>query len=948
MILRVDMRHSEVTYEEFPEEWQFIGGRGLIAKIMNKEVPPDTAPLGAQNKLIFAIGPLAGTLAPQLGRVSVGGKSPLTLGIKEANAGGPAAQKLDRLGIRAIVIQGLPEKGGLYFLKIASGEAVLIPANEHKGMKNYELVERIHGEYGKGPAIISIGIGGERGYKAASISLTDMLGDPSRNAARGGLGAVMGSKGLKAIIIDDSGTPEITIADKVKFKETVRSWVDTIQKDVTCGLFSAFGTPFTVASNSYQGTMPGNNYTTGRPEGFKQVTGEVMKRNMMERGGRMHACMPGCVVKCSIIYNDIEGKRLASAYEYEGVGMLGTNLGISNHDDIARLKFICDDLGVDIIEVGSALGVAASAGKMKMGDVDSAMKLLTEIERGTELGNILASGVVATAKAFGISRVPAIRGQAIPAHEPRAVKGMGVTYTTSPMGADHTAGLTYRIPSQKTGQIANSLRAQIQAATCDTFGYCLNSVPGRQASIYVFLADLMSARYGVNLNRSHIFEIGKQTIRDELKFNDGAEFSKIYERYPAYLRTEPLPPTDNVFDVADSEIDQIWKRLEVFAEPRKIWEVRLPSLPSILFGTGVFRRLGERAKRLNISQALIIADPVMKKLGRVDEIQGMLEENGIDSIAFTEVEADPPVGLIEQAGQFYCENGCDGLVALGGGSSMDTAKATAVRVSHSGVLTEFENMVGGKAKIRPVLPPLICIPTTSGTGSETNQYAVITDKERSLKFTMMSEFMVPKLAIIDPCLCKTMPPAVTADTGIDALAHCVEAYVGTSDAYHPFYEALALYGTKLIGRSLRVAYHDGEDIAARTDMCMAAAYGGIAFTKGLGLGHAISHVLGAFHHIPHGRGCAVGLLCFVRANKKACERQFLDLSWALGDSDDLEAALERLFKDLNVPARFRDIGVKETDLKRIAFETSTNAVNLAANPAALTRHRILELLNEFY
>ena len=338
----------------------------------------------------------------------------------------------------------------------------------------------------------------------------------------------------------------------------------------------------------------------------------------------------------------------------------------------------------------------------------------------------------------------------------------------------------------------------------------------------------------------------------------------------------------------------------------------------------------------------------MKQLGRIDEIRGMLEENGIDSIAFAEVEADPPVELIEQAGQFYRENGCDGLVALGGGSSMDTAKAAAVRVSHSGVLTEFENMVGGKAKIHPVLPPLICIPTTSGTGSETNQYAVITDKERSLKFTMMSEFMVPKLAIIDPCLCKTMPPAITADTGIDALAHCVEAYVGTSDAYHPFYEALALYGTKLVGRSLRVAYNNGEDIAARTDMCMAAAYGGIAFTKGLGLGHAISHVLGAFHHIPHGRGCAVGLLCFVRANKKACEKQFLDLSWALGESGDLEAALERLFKDLNIPARFRDIGVKEAALKRIAFETSTNTVNLAANPVALTEPQILELLKEFY
>jgi 4-hydroxybutyrate dehydrogenase len=193
-----------------------------------------------------------------------------------------------------------------------------------------------------------------------------------------------------------------------------------------------------------------------------------------------------------------------------------------------------------------------------------------------------------------------------------------------------------------------------------------------------------------------------------------------------------------------------------------------------------------------------------------------------------------------------------------------------------------------------------------------------------------------------------MPPEVTADTGIDALAHCIEAYVGTSDTYHPYYEALALYGVKLIGCSLRAAYNNGDDIAARTDMCMAATYGGIAFTKGLGLGHAISHVLGAFHHIPHGRGCAVGLLCFVRANKKVCEKQFHDLAWALGESSDLEEALARLFKDLNIPTRFKDVGILETDLKRIAFETSTNAVNLAANPVALSEHQILQLIREFY
>lgn len=948
VILRVNMRQRKVNYEEFPEGWRLTGGRGLIAKIMNREVPPAADPLGAENKLIIAPGPLAGTLAPQLGRISVGGKSPLTSGIKESNAGGPAAQKLDKLGIRAIIVEDVPGEDEWYLLKITRDGAALLEANEYRGMKNYELAATLFGRYRGKPTIISIGIGGERRYRAASVSFTDMSGDPSRNAGRGGLGAVMGTKGIKAILIDDRGTEPVAIADKALFKKAVRSWIDTIYIDVTCGLFATFGTPFTIASNSYQGTMPGNNYTTGRPEGFKQVTGEVMKKNLMERGGKMHACMPGCVVKCSIIYPDRWGKRLASAYEYEGVAMLGTNLGIFDHDAIAQLKHMCDDLGIDIIEIGSSLGIAASAGKMKMGDVESVIKLLKEVEQGTELGHVLADGVVSTAKKFGISRIPAFRGQSMPAHDARAVKGMGVTYATSPMGADHTAGLTYRIPLQKTGQIANSLRAQVQAATCDTFGYCLNSVPGRQASIYAFLAELMNARYGLHLTPGDICETGKQTIRDELKFNEGSEFSKIYERYPDFIRTEALPPTNSVFDVEDDELFCIWEKLGVFTEPKKVWEIRFPKLPSILFGAGVIQKLGERAKSLAIRRAMVIADPVMERLGRVDEVRGILEESGIESAAFSGVEPDPPVELIENAGKFYRDHRCDGMIALGGGSSMDTAKAAAVRVSHTGVLTEYENMVGGKAKIKPTLPPLICIPTTSGTGSETNQYAVITDKERNIKFTMMSEFMVPGLALIDPELCRTMPPSLTAESGADALAHCIEGYVGMNEAYHPYYEALALYGTKLIGRSLRAAYRNGDDIAARTDMCMAAAYGGISFTKGLGLGHAIGHVLGAVYHIPHGRGCALGLLCFIRASKKACEKQFSELAWALGDPDDLEAAVMKLFHDIHLPARIRDIGIPEGDLRKIAFEASTNVANLAANPVPLGENQIHALLQEYY
>ncbi len=212
----------------------------------------------------------------------------------------------------------------------------------------------------------------------------------------------------------------------------------------------------------------------------------------------------------------------------------------------------------------------------------------------------------------------------------------------------------------------------------------------------------------------------------------------------------------------------------------------------------------------------------------------------------------------------------------------------------------------------------------------------------------MSDHLVPRLAMIDPLLCATMPPPVTAETGIDALSHCVEGYAGMNEEYHPYYEALALYGVKLVGRSLRRAYRDGEDMDARRDMCIAASFGGIAFTKGLGLGHAVSHVLGAFHHVSHGTGCALGLICHVRAGARASREQFQDLAWALDRSADLEQALLRLYRDLGIPSRIRETGVAERDLERVAFEVSTNAVNLAANPRPVTEKKILELLRELY
>ncbi|MBM4340806.1 MAG: iron-containing alcohol dehydrogenase [Deltaproteobacteria bacterium] len=947
-ILRVDIASERITFESLREEWRAIGGSALIAKIMNESVPPMADPLGPENLFIIAVGPLAGTGAPQLGRISVGAKSPLTLGIKEANSGGPAGQILDKLGIRAVIVQGSPRDHRLYCLYISRDEAALIPADEYRGMKNYELADKLRKQYGEKIAVICTGIAGERKYKGASVSFTDMFGDPSRNAARGGLGAVMGSKGLKAILIDPSQSALVDLAHSEEFRKIVKSWVETLRHDISCSLYSRFGTPFAISNSASHGTLPSNNYRLGRPANFIAVSGSKIQEVLFERGGKMHGCMPGCVVQCSIIYPDKDGKRLCSAYEYETIAMLGTNLGIVDHDVIARLKFMCDDLGLDAIETGSSLGLAAEAGKMSFGDWQSVVRLLNEVKEETELGIALGNGVVATATYLNISRIPAYKGQALPAHDPRSVKGTGVTYLTSPMGADHTAGLTYRNPRNREKQGENSLRSQIQAATCDAFGYCLNSVPGGRASIYSFFADLMNARYGLQMTSGDIMEIGKQTLRDQLAFNEKAEFSKMDSKEAAFIRKEAIAPTDQVFDVEDEEVKNIWKGLDSFQEKEKVWEVRIPPLPEMMFGAGVVGDLGARLRPLKLKKVLVTTDPVMFSMGRADEVCKILQSSGIGTVIFSEVEPDPPIELIERAGKIYKDHGCDGIVGLGGGSSMDTAKAVGLRVTHGGEMREYESIVGGTAKIKPLLPPIICIPTTSGTGSEVNPYAVITDKERDLKFMLMSNYLIPKLAVIDPLCCKTMPAGLTVDSGIDALAHCIEGYVSLAIPYHPYFEAMAVYGVKLIGRSLVQAYKNGNDIGARTDMCMAAICGGTAFLKGLGIGHAITHVLGAHYHLPHGRAAIYGLLCFVKANKETCKEQFIDLAQMLNRSNDLEEGLLEFYRKLDIPVQLKGLGIPKEDLKRIAFYASRDAVNMATDPTSISEKKILELLQEIY
>ncbi len=553
------MTELKVTTEKSPPDYQLLGGRGLSARILNTEVPALAHPLSHENKLVVAPGILAGTMAPSFGRISFGAKSPLTHTIKETNAGGTAAQKLDRLGIKAIIVQGKPKDNQPYIISIDARGAQIIPAPEISGKMNYELVTSLQNKYGKDIGVISIGPAGEARLAASTIAVTDQDGRPSRHAGRGGLGAVMGSKGIKAIVINAEGTKAVQPLNKAGFTETIKDLIEILKQDKGAQSFSQFGTPVGIKFLSQLGSMPSWNYHGGPVEGIENIYGETILNINKNRGGRMHGCMPGCVIQCSIVFHGADGQHLTSALEYETLAMLGTNLAITNLDAVAQMDRMCDELGVDTIEVGSAIAQLMEAGLIHFGDGQKALETLKEVGEGAPLGKIVGQGTAFTAQYLGLDRVPVSKGQAFPAHDPRACKAVGVTYCVSPMGADHTAGIDYRDPLSKEGQVQRSRDAQILSATIDSVGYCLLALPTKASLIYDVIAKLINARYGIDLKAEDVMDIGKNTIKDELAFNRSAGWTDIHNRLPEFMVKEKLPPNDVVFDIPQDEIDPIFK-----------------------------------------------------------------------------------------------------------------------------------------------------------------------------------------------------------------------------------------------------------------------------------------------------------------------------------------------------------------------------------------------------
>lgn len=567
-IVRVNTKTGKITREKSSPGEKDWGGRRLIAKVLLREVPPTCDPLGRHNKLIVAPGLLGDSSITTTGKFSVGGKSPLTCGVKESDVGGEAGRKIADLGIKAVVLEELPDAPGTGVLSIAADKIELLDLPELKGKLVSETIAMLRERFGSEVGLLCIGPAGEMKLGGAGIAVAGRQDVQVRYAARGGLGAVMGSKGIKAIVVNDADAPPPAppIFDAAALREAGKVLIQGIMSDPKTENRHRYGTPAVLAMCNEIGILPTRNFSAGRFEKAGEICGDKVAEVIAERGGEGRSgtpCVRGCVIACSNVFPDPTGKRIVASLQYENIALLGSNCGIGDLDDIAELNNLCNEVGVDAIETGAAIAVAMEAGLVPFGDAGGAKELLRQIGRGTPLGRVIGSGVVITGKVLGVRRVPAVKGQAIPAYDPRSLKGNGVTYVTSPMGADHTAGNALETartidPLGIEKQVDSSRKLQIRGAILDTLGLCLFTRPPFTRNPDLFL-PLLKGRYGWDLTYGDVQRMGIDTLETEREFNRRAGAGEEFNDIPEFMREEPLPPMNSLYDVPLSEMQRIWE-----------------------------------------------------------------------------------------------------------------------------------------------------------------------------------------------------------------------------------------------------------------------------------------------------------------------------------------------------------------------------------------------------
>jgi aldehyde:ferredoxin oxidoreductase len=568
-LARVNVKTREIIYEEISKDSKYflLGGRGLTSKIIADEVPPLCDPLGEKNKLIISNGLLTGSPFPCSGRTSVGGKSPLTNGIKEANVGGRPAIMLASHGIRALIFE---EKSPELLLILIDNDGIRFEsAEKYKKVGNYRLYEELSKKYGIRIGIYSIGPAGEHLLKAASVAANDIEGYPSRHAARGGLGAVMGSKKIKAIIILPVKSTEVKISNLNKFREVSKPFA--IELAESKKNFSIYGTPNMVRGLSAYGGLPTKNFRKGSYDEAVNISGERLHELVSTRGGKKRVpCSPTCVIKCSNIFVNENGEHITSSLEYETIFANGSNLLINNLDDIAQIDHLCDDAGIDTIEFGVTMGLAMDTGKVAWGDAKRVFEILGEIKNGSDIGELYGNGVFYLGNKLKVKRIPHVKGQGISGYDPRVFKAMSITYATTPMGADHTAGAAIpgRVASQtknygelteNKGKIELSFELQIYTTILDSLGCCYFIGPSLENMDVV--KGALNAMYNLELTKEDVINIGKKILKTEIEFNQKAGINQYGNNIPEFLRVEPSEPTGLKFTFTNEELNQFWDNL---------------------------------------------------------------------------------------------------------------------------------------------------------------------------------------------------------------------------------------------------------------------------------------------------------------------------------------------------------------------------------------------------
>ena len=562
-IWRINTRTQEFHQQPVPSTWLKTGGRGLSARILLDEVPPACDPLGRHNKLVYAPGLFVGHMLTSCDRISIGGKSPLTGGIKESNAGGTTGMALVMLGIKTLILEDLSDDNKWWALHLSTAGVRFDPADELLGKGIYETTSLLLKKYGDKVATSVIGPGGEMQMLTAGVVNMDKDHNPTRINARGGLGALMGSKHIKAIVVDSTGGERQPIADPEAYKAVQKVLNKAVLDHPQTHAYHDLGTAGNTNMINFLGALPTRGFSEGRFEGAENISGEHMVETIKQRSGEgrvWHACMPGCIILSSNVFADTCGRQIVAPMEYETIGLMGSNLGIDDLDVIAQLNWQANDIGIDTIDVGAAIGVAGRAGLFKWGDSKHALALMDEIRKGTPMGRLLSSGAGITGKVLGVRQVPVVKNQASAAYDGRAVKGTGVTYATSPMGADHTCGLTFRAKVdhlKPEGQVALSRTGQINMAGYDTLGSCIFAGFGFGA-VPECVPGLIKAQYGWDVPADYLQVLGKETLKIEREFNRQAGFTAKDDRMPEWMTEEPLPPHNVVFDVPPEKLDTLF------------------------------------------------------------------------------------------------------------------------------------------------------------------------------------------------------------------------------------------------------------------------------------------------------------------------------------------------------------------------------------------------------